>query len=91
MIKLKTFKEILAMSKEKIDIALIPIRANKIKKQAELKIAELQEELANLELKIQEQCLSKDINFDTIINYQDNYSLTKRKVKQLEEIIKQLF
>jgi len=88
---LKPYKEILKMAKEKVDEALAPVRAAKAKKQAELKIAELDEKMATLENKIFEMCSSKDIDFDSIIKSQDEYALMERRKKQFGKIIHEMF
>lgn len=89
--KLTPYKEILKFSKEKIQDALAPIRAVQAKKQAELKIAELDEKIATKESHIQEICSSHPLNFDKLIEAQDELCLMERRKKQLEKIIKELF
>ena len=65
--KLKPFQEILKMSKENLDAALAPIRAHKVKTQAQLEMAKLDEKLVTLEAEIQEMCAQKEINFESLI------------------------
>jgi hypothetical protein len=79
------------MAKEKIDESLAPVRANRAKKQAELKIAELEEKMASKEAKINELCSEKEINFDCIIGAMDEFALMERKKLQFEKIIEQMF
>jgi hypothetical protein len=43
--KLKPFAEVIALSKEKLSEALAPIRARKVRSQAELEMAKLDDEL----------------------------------------------
>ena len=43
--KLKPFAEIIALSKEKLSEALAPIRARKVRSQAELEMAKLDDEV----------------------------------------------
>jgi len=47
--KLKPFAEIIALSKEKLSEALAPIRARKVRSQAELEMAKLDDELIRLD------------------------------------------
>lgn len=89
--KLQPYKKILKYSKEKIQDTLAPIRALQAKKQAELEIAKLDEKIATTESKIHEVCLEHPLNFDKIIQLQDERALTLRRKKQLEEIIVDLF
>lgn len=89
--KLKPYVEVLKMAKQKVDASLAPMRANKAKKQAELEIAKMEEKMATLESNIYEMCAEKEINFDKIINSQDEYSLLERRKKQFEKIIEEMF
>ena len=89
--KLKPYKEILAMAKEKVDETLAPVRANRAKKQAELEIAKMEESIASQEATILELCASKEIDFNKIIEAQDKYALTERKINQFKKIIEEMF
>ena len=89
--KLRPYKEYLAMAKEKVDESLAPARANRAKKQAELEIAKMEESLATQEATIMELCSSKEIDFNKIIEAQDKYALTERRIAQFEKIIKEMF
>ena len=89
--KIKPYKEILKMAKEKIDESLAPVRAFRAKKQAELEMAKLDEKMATIEAKVHELCCEKDINFDSIINKQDEYALAERRKKQFAKVISELF
>lgn len=89
--KLKPYKEILKMAQKQIDATLAPVRANRAKKQAELEIAKMEEKLASKEAQIIELCSEKEINFDRIIDAQDEYALMERRKKQFEKIIDEMF
>lgn len=89
--QLKPLKEILAMTKEKIDEALAPVRARQIKAKAELEVAKLQEKLMTLEREIQEACVKKDIDFTIVLSKMDEFDLTTRKVKQFDQLVADLF
>jgi hypothetical protein len=89
--KLKPFKEIIGMSKEKLAESLAPIRARKVKSQAELEMAKLDDELIRLEAEIQEQCAKEEINFPSLLDKLDKVSLLERRKKQYEKVLSELF
>ena len=89
--KLKPFAEIIAMSKEKLSEALAPIRARKVRSQAELEMAKLDDELIRLEADIQEQCAKEDINFPNLLDKLDKVALLERRKIQYESVLAQLF
>ena len=89
--KLKPFKEMIAMSKEKIEEALAPMRARQVKAQAELEMAKIDEKLITLETTVQEICSQKTISFDKLIEKLDESALLERRQKQFEKILGELF
>lgn len=89
--KLPAYKDVLKMEKEKIDDALAPIRAMRAKKQAELEMAKLDEQIATQEAKIHEICCEREINFANLIEQQDQLALTERKKKQYQKILDEMF
>lgn len=89
--KVKSFKELLTMSQEKLDEALAPIRARAAKAKADVVIAELEEEKLTLESEIHQLCAEKELNFDTIIAKMDKYDLLERRAKQVTQLISELF
>jgi hypothetical protein len=89
--KLKPYKEILKMSKEKINDTLAPVRAYRAKKQGELEMAKMDEKIATQEAKIQELCTTHEIDFHAIITGQDELALMERKKKQFERILDEMF
>lgn len=62
--KVKSFKELLTMSQEKLDEALAPIRARAAKAKADVVIAELEEEKLTLESEIHQLCAEKELNYE---------------------------
>ncbi|MDD5355110.1 MAG: hypothetical protein PHY56_01010 [Candidatus Omnitrophica bacterium] len=90
-IKLHPFKDILKMAKEAIDDSLAPIRANKAKKQAELEVAKMEEQMASQEAKVYEICSKKELDFNALIEAQDQYALMERRKNQFIKIIDELF
>lgn len=89
--KLKPYKEILAMTKEKINECLAPIRANKAKKRAELEQIKIDEKVTRIESEIHELAAKEDIDFDAIINKLDEVALLERRKSQFDKIIGELF
>jgi hypothetical protein len=89
--KVKPFVEVIAMTKEKLDEVLAPVRARSAKAKAEMAQAELEEEMVTLERQIHEACASKDLDFDDIIEKIDEYELVERKSKQIRRLIAELF
>lgn len=89
--KLKPFKELVAMSKEKLDEAMAPIRAKQVRSKAELEMAELEAEILTTETRIHEMCIEKEINFKKLIEASDKHALLVRRQKQYEDILDQLF
>lgn len=88
---LKPYVEFLKMAKEKVDEHLAPIRAIRAKKQAELEVAKMDEKIASQEAKVQEFCSVKEIDFNAIIQAQDELALMERRKKQFENLILELF
>jgi phage portal protein BeeE len=89
--KLKPFAEIIALSKEKLAESLAPIRARKVKSQAELEMAKLDDELIRLEADIQEQCSKEDISFPALLDKLDKVALLERRKAQYERVLAELF
>jgi hypothetical protein len=89
--KLKPFAEIIALSKEKLAESLAPIRARKVRSQAELEMAKLDDELVRLESDIQEQCAKEDISFPSLLDKLDKVALLERRKAQYEDVLSQLF
>jgi len=89
--KVKPFVEVLAMTKEKLDAALAPIRARSAKAKADMASAKLEEQMVNLEREIHEGCAAKELDFDKIVDKIDKYELAERKLKQINGLIAELF
>lgn len=89
--QVKPFREVIAMTKEKLDEALAPIRARSAKAKADMASAKLEEQMVTLEREIHEACASKDIDFDAVIAKIDKYELTERKHTQVNKLILDLF
>ena len=87
----KPYKDIIALSKEKVDEALAPIRAKAARSRANLETAKIEEELVSLEGAITSLCADKDLDFDKIINKLNEYDLNTRRLEQINKIVEDLF
>ncbi len=67
------------------------MRVIRAKKQAELEMAKLDEEIATQTAKIHELCCQKEINFSSIIDMQDKLALSERRKKQYRKILSEMF
>lgn len=89
--KLPSFEEALKMGKEKLKEALIPVRVSKAKKQAELEMCNIEEEIATKSCALHEECTKENLDFKKIITLQDKVALLERKKGQYGDILKQMF
>lgn len=89
--KLKPFAELIKLSKDALNEALAPIRAHKVKTQASLEVAKIDEELVTIESEIQEMCAKTDLNFQNLLSKLDRFAILERRKRQYGEIIEQLF
>lgn len=89
--KLKPFADSIAMSKEKLAESLAPVRARKVRSQAELEMAKLDDEIIRLEATVQEQCAKEDINFPDLLDKLDKVALLERRKAQYADVLAQLF
>jgi hypothetical protein len=89
--KLKPFSELVGMSKEKLAAALAPIRARKVRSQAELEMAKLDDEMVRLESEIQELCAKEDLSFPTLLDKLDKVALLERRKTQYAKVLGELF
>jgi hypothetical protein len=89
--KLTAYKEILKMAKEKVQEALAPVRANEMKKRAELEMAKIDSKMVEQESKISTVASEYPINFDKLIDSIDELALLERRKKQFANIINEMF
>lgn len=89
--KLKPFAEVIALSKEKLAEALAPMRARKVRSQAELEMAKIDEELIRLEADVQEDCAKDSINFPALLDKLDKVALLERRKTQYTKVLSELF
>lgn len=89
--QIKPFKELVAMTKEKLDAAMVPLRVRGAKAKAEGEVIKLEEKLIGLETKINESCAQKDLDFNKIGDLMDDYDITERRLLQIKELVAALF
>jgi hypothetical protein len=88
---LMKYKDVLVLAKEKVKEAIAPLRANEMKKKAELELCKIESEIAEKEQKIQECASVYPVNFDRLIDAIDELDLIKRRKEQFEQIIEEMF
>ena len=89
--QLPSYKEALKMGKEKIGELLVPHRVSKARKQAELKMCELDEKIATKIESLSELCTREEVDFDALIKLQDDVALLERRKTQFQQILDEMF
>ena len=88
---LTPYKKVLGMTENEKDAMLLPIKIKTAKKQAELEIVKLEEEIALTENKINELASSPDLRLLEIARAFDNLGIIERRKKQFIQIVSELF
>lgn len=89
--KLISYSEALRAGKDKISDMLIPLRVNRARKQAELEMCKLEEDIARKEAALHEACCAEEVNFNRLIEMQDTLGLLERRHKQFQKIVDEMF
>lgn len=89
--KLRPFKEMLALSKEKIQEALAPVRAMQAQKQAELEIAKMDESIFTQEAAVNNLTAEYPVSFNRLIDALDELALMERRKTQFMKIKSEMF
>ena len=89
--KFPKYSEMLKLGKEKLNEMIAPLRANEMKKQAELEICKLESQVAEYEQKVHESLSEYPINFKNIMSALDQVDLTKRRLDQFTKIHREMF
>ena len=84
-------EKLLKSSQDTLDAIKVPFQVRKDKKSLESWIISKEEEIADLELKIQNKKASKSFNPDEILDAQDELALVKRRLEQGQNLIKEMF
>lgn len=90
-VQIKPFKELVALTKEKLDEAMVPLRVRAAKAKAEGEIIKMEEKMITLETKINEGCSKKELDFNGIGDLMDDYDITERRLNQIRELVAALF
>ena len=85
------YKQLLSKGKEAIEAIQLPFKVEKEHKQLEMKILELKQVMASDALTVQEQKSACPVNWDKLIDAIDHQAINERKLKQLQELEKELF
>lgn len=85
------YKDLLSKGKEAIAALELPFKVKKEQKNLEMKILELEQEIAKDSLTIQEQKSASPVNWDSLIKALDAKALNERKLNQLKELEEELF
>lgn len=85
------YQDLLSKGKEAIAALELPFKVKKEQKNLEMKILELEQQLAKDELTIQEQKSSCPIHWDKLIEAIDSKALNDRKLEQLKKLEVELF
>lgn len=85
------YSQLLSKGKEAIAALELPFKVKKEKKNLEMKILELEQEIAKDDLTIQEQKSASPINWEKLIDALDKKALNSRKLKQLQDLETELF
>lgn len=91
MQNLKPYIEVIQESKDEKLKRTAPQKAATQKKRAELAILQLEEKIATKEQRLFDLASAPELNFDAIIDAQDEIALDERRCEQLKQIITQLF
>lgn len=89
--QIKPFKDLVALTKEKLDEAMVPLRVRAAKAKAEGEVIKLEEKLITLETKINESCAKKELDFNAIGDLMDDYDIAERRLNQIRELVAALF
>lgn len=85
------YEDLLKMGKDAVDALQRPFKVKKEHKNLELKILELESQIAKDDLAIQEQKSANPIDWDTLINAINKKDLNERKLKQLRSLELEMF
>lgn len=89
--QLKSFNEILTMTKQMIDDALIPSRVKKAKARAVIAISQYEEKIISLEQEAYKLCTAEELDFDKIADKMIEIDLSIRRKEKIEQIVEELF
>lgn len=85
------YSDLLKLGQEKLDELKVPFQVRKAHKQLEKEIIEIEEEIASLELKVEEAKGKHPFELDTILDAIDDLAIQNRKLQQAKELMTELF
>lgn len=88
---LPKYNDVIKMAKDALKEMMAPLRAREMKKKAELEMAKLEGRIAEQNQMIQELCSAYPIDFDRLIDAQDELGLSQRRLEQFRTIVNELF
>ena len=89
--ELKPYKDLIALSKEKLDEAMAGPRAKHMRKKAELEMAKIDIDIADKQSKVEEMCTEKEIDFEKLLDTLDEIAILERRKTKYGEVTEQLF
>lgn len=89
--KVTKYEQLLKLGKEAIDLLKIPYEVRKAKKDLEKEIINLEQEIAEQDMKIQEAKSQRPLNLKLILDAIDNKDLKERELRLATELEKELF
>lgn len=88
---LRPFKELIGLTKDKLNEAMAPIRARQVRANAELEMSKLDANILTKETEVQEMCTTHEINLSKLLDKLDEIALLTRRRNQYTKVLKQLF
>ena len=85
------YSELLSKGKEAIAAIELPFKVKKEEKNLEMKILELEQQIAKDELTIQQQKSANPVNWDSLIDAIDNKAYNAMKLEKLIGLKEELF
>lgn len=85
------YKDLLKKGKEAIEALELPFKVKKEEKNLEMKVLELEQQIAKDALTVQEQKSNCPVDWDKLIEAIDNKEINERKLKQLTSLKEELF
>lgn len=89
--QLTPYADLIKLSPEEREKKNSTAKINKQKQRGLLKVAELEEKITSLEETVISLCSQADLNFESIVDKQDELALALRRKEQFSNIINQLF
>lgn len=89
--QLTPYAELLNLTPDEREKKNSTAKLNKQKQRGLLKIAELEEKISTLEETVISLCSQTELNFEAIVDKQDELALAIRRKEQFSNVINQLF